>query len=517
MTLIAPDAVAELEAYAAEGSIRGSGARTSGGDLEGKFLVIAATERHRVNIGVHEDAERRAMLVNVVDVPPLCNFILPAIVRSGPLAIAISTAGASPALAKRMKREIADAFGEPYARLAVILNDARGWAKATLPTYQDRKEFFEGIVNGEPDPVELVRDGRERELLELIEQAKQGAARKPPWSREAPAARRQRHRGVRDLARLLADPRRPDRALAGRRLHPRRVRRRDQLLRHRQRVRLRRRRDGVGRDPPRLSARRVRPRDQGLLPDVAIPASKVNRGLSADQIAKQLDASLKRLQTDYVDLYQCHRFDVEVPIEETMEALTKAVESGKVRHIGFSEWTPEQIQAGLDVPGAVKFVSSQPQYNAIWRAPEAEVFPLCAGNGISQIVWSPLAQGVLTGKYAPGEELPADSRAASPEIGGHVGRYLGDDVLEAVARVAPDRRRGRPDARPTCARVGVAPRRGRLGDRRRDAAGAGRTERRGVRRRADARRDRRRRRSAGRAGRHRAPPRPDAREGVMHR
>ena len=122
-------------------------------------MVIAATDDSEVNIGVYEDAERRAMLVNVVDVPPLCNFILPAIVRSGPLAIAISTAGASPALAKRMKREIAELFGEPYARLAVILNDARGWAKGTLPTYQDRKEFFEGIVNGDPDPVELIREG----------------------------------------------------------------------------------------------------------------------------------------------------------------------------------------------------------------------------------------------------------------------------------------------------------------------------------------------------------------------
>ena len=113
------------------------------------------------------------MLVNVVDVPPLCNFILPAIVRSGPLAIAISTAGASPALAKRMKREVSELFGEEYARLAVILNDARGWAKATLPTYQDRKQFFEGIVNGDPDPVELVREGRETEVLALIEAAKE--------------------------------------------------------------------------------------------------------------------------------------------------------------------------------------------------------------------------------------------------------------------------------------------------------------------------------------------------------
>ena len=122
---------------------------------------IAATDDTEVNIGVYDDAEQRAMLVNVVDVPPLCNFILPAIVRTGPLAIAISTAGASPALAKRMKREIAELFGEEYARLAVILNDARGWAKGTLPTYQDRKEFFEGIVNGDPDPVELLRAGQE--------------------------------------------------------------------------------------------------------------------------------------------------------------------------------------------------------------------------------------------------------------------------------------------------------------------------------------------------------------------
>ena len=113
-------------------------------------------------------AERRAMLVNVVDVPPLCNFILPAIVRTGPLAIAISTAGASPALAKRIKAQIADEFGEPYSRLAVLLNEARGWAKGTLPTYQDRKRFFEGIVNGSPDPVELLRAGDEAAVRELI-------------------------------------------------------------------------------------------------------------------------------------------------------------------------------------------------------------------------------------------------------------------------------------------------------------------------------------------------------------
>lgn len=113
------------------------------------------------------------MLVNVVDVPSLCNFILPAIVRTGPLAIAISTAGASPALAKRMKREISDLFGEQYAALAQILNDHRGWAKGTLPTYQDRKAFFEEIVNGDPDPVVLLREGRRAELDELISQARE--------------------------------------------------------------------------------------------------------------------------------------------------------------------------------------------------------------------------------------------------------------------------------------------------------------------------------------------------------
>jgi siroheme synthase-like protein len=176
VTLIAPDAIEPLRDYAQEGSISWKRREYAGAaDLEGVFMVIAATSSSEVNIRVYEDAEARAMLVNVVDVPPLCNFILPAIVRSGPLAIAISTAGASPALAKRMKREIAEMFGEPYARLAVMLNDARGWAKGTLPTYQDRKLFFEGIVNGEPDPVQLVRNGRESEVLALIEAAKESA------------------------------------------------------------------------------------------------------------------------------------------------------------------------------------------------------------------------------------------------------------------------------------------------------------------------------------------------------
>jgi precorrin-2 dehydrogenase len=176
VTLVAPRAVPELADYASEGSIRWEERDFRDSDLDGRFLAIAATSVTEVNISVYEGAERRAMLCNVVDVPPLCNFILPAIVRSGPLAIAISTAGASPALAKRMKREIAESFGEPYAHLAVILNEARGWAKATLPTYQDRKEFFEGIVNGDPDPVELVREGREGEVRALIEAAKESHA-----------------------------------------------------------------------------------------------------------------------------------------------------------------------------------------------------------------------------------------------------------------------------------------------------------------------------------------------------
>ncbi|MDX6632298.1 MAG: precorrin-2 dehydrogenase [Solirubrobacterales bacterium] len=176
VVVVAPEVVPELEAYAAEGSIEWQRREFADPDLDGAFMAIAATNDTDVNIGVYDGAERRAMLVNVVDVPPLCNFILPAIVRTGPLAIAISTAGASPALAKRMKREIAGAFGEPYARLAILLNEPRGWAKATLPTYQDRKAFFESIVNGDPDPVELVREGREDELRELIEAAKAGAA-----------------------------------------------------------------------------------------------------------------------------------------------------------------------------------------------------------------------------------------------------------------------------------------------------------------------------------------------------
>ncbi len=178
VTLVSPEAGPELERLAAEGSIRWERREYAGpADLEGVFIVIACTDSTDTNIRIYEDAERRAMLVNIVDVPPLCNFILPAIVRTGPLAIAISTAGASPALAKRMKAEVGALFGEEYAQLAIMLNDVRGWAKGTLPTYQDRKDFFEGIVNGEPDPIALLRAGDVDGVRAIIERARGEAER----------------------------------------------------------------------------------------------------------------------------------------------------------------------------------------------------------------------------------------------------------------------------------------------------------------------------------------------------
>ena len=176
VTLVAPDAIEPLQALASEGSITWERRTYERTDLEGTFMVIAATSDSEVNIGIYDDAEKRAMLVNVVDVPPLCNFILPAIIRTGPLAIAISTAGASPALAKRIRNEIADEYGEPYAKLAIMLNEVRGWAKGTLPTYQDRKAFFESIVNGDPDPVELLRRGDEDAVRDLIDAARRTAS-----------------------------------------------------------------------------------------------------------------------------------------------------------------------------------------------------------------------------------------------------------------------------------------------------------------------------------------------------
>jgi aryl-alcohol dehydrogenase-like predicted oxidoreductase len=179
------------------------------------------------------------------------------------------------------------------------------------------------------------------------------------------------------------------------------------------------------------------PRDSYVLATkVYFPMSPRDSGLSAAQIRKQLDASLKRLRVDHVDLYQCHRYDPGTPLPETMAALTEAVAQGKTRYIGFSEWSPTQIRAALALPGA-RFVSSQPQYSLLRRDPEVEVFPLCAKEGIGQIVWSPLAQGILTGKYVPGRPPPAGSRAASATMGGFLQGRLETEVLEGVQRLKP--------------------------------------------------------------------------------
>jgi 1-deoxyxylulose-5-phosphate synthase len=181
-----------------------------------------------------------------------------------------------------------------------------------------------------------------------------------------------------------------------------------------------------------------RPRDSYVMATkLFFPMTQQDRGLSREQVFKQVDASLARLQTDYIDLYQCHRYDSETPVEETMEALTEIVRAGKVRAIGFSEWSPQNIRDGLAVPATVKFVSSQPQYSLLWRRPEKEVIPLCAANGISQIVWSPLAQGLLTGKYKPGTPPPADSRAAHDDMNIFMDSWLTPALLEAVDQLRP--------------------------------------------------------------------------------
>lgn len=181
-----------------------------------------------------------------------------------------------------------------------------------------------------------------------------------------------------------------------------------------------------------------RPRDSYILGTKAFfPMSDTDRGLSRTQIEKQLDASLERLRTDFVDLYQCHRYDEETPLDETMEALSAAVRSGKVRYIGFSEWPAERIQAAIDMAGVERFCSSQPQYSLLHRDPEREVIPLSAANGISQIVWSPLAQGVLTGKYRPDQPPPADTRATSEAMGGFIKGMLKPELLNAVQQLKP--------------------------------------------------------------------------------
>jgi 1-deoxyxylulose-5-phosphate synthase len=180
-----------------------------------------------------------------------------------------------------------------------------------------------------------------------------------------------------------------------------------------------------------------RPRDSYVIATKLFFPTDAGSGLSREQVLKQIDLSLARLHTDHVDLYQCHRYDFDTPLEETMGALTEVVRQGKARYLGFSEWPPDKIQDSLDLPNVERFVSSQPQYSLLWRAPEREVIPLCAANGISQIVWSPLAQGALTGKYKPGEAIPHGTRAASTEMGWAMDRFRDDDVLGAVQRLRP--------------------------------------------------------------------------------
>ena len=181
-----------------------------------------------------------------------------------------------------------------------------------------------------------------------------------------------------------------------------------------------------------------RPRDSYILATKVFgPMSDTDKGLSRAQILKQMDASLRRLKTDHVDLYQCHRYDTDTPLEETMEALSEVVRQGKARYIGFSEWSPQQIEAAFAIPGVEKFVSSQPQYSLLWRRPEEKVIPLSAANGVSQIVWSPLAQGVLSGKYQPGADIPAESRAASDSMGQSMQSWLQPEILEAVHNLKP--------------------------------------------------------------------------------
>ncbi len=181
-----------------------------------------------------------------------------------------------------------------------------------------------------------------------------------------------------------------------------------------------------------------RPRSSYVLATkVYFPMSAKDQGLSRAQILKQIDASLQRLRVDHVDLYQCHRYDTATPIDETMQALSEVVRQGKARYIGFSEWTRPQIEGAFAVAGTERFVSSQPQYSLLWRQPEQEIVPLCAAKGVSQIVWSPLAQGVLSGKYAANAKPPKASRATSATMGQFIQSWLRPGILEAVEALKP--------------------------------------------------------------------------------
>jgi len=181
-----------------------------------------------------------------------------------------------------------------------------------------------------------------------------------------------------------------------------------------------------------------RPRDSYVLATKLFwPMSDTDRGLSREQVFKQIDASLARLRTDYVDLYQCHRYDWDTPLEETMQALTEVVHQGKARYLGFSEWPVEKVREAIELPGVEKFVSSQPQYSMLWRGPELELIPFCREHGVSQIVWSPIAQGVLSGKYEPGRPPPADSRWGSERMSYFMDAFNDDTLLERVQLLRP--------------------------------------------------------------------------------
>ena len=180
------------------------------------------------------------------------------------------------------------------------------------------------------------------------------------------------------------------------------------------------------------------PRDRYLMATkLFFPMGPADKGLSRQQVFKQIDASLQRLRVDYIDLYQCHRYDHDTPLEETMQALTEVVRQGKVRYLGFSEWPADKIVAAFAVPGVERFVSSQPEYSMLARRVEPAVLPACRARGVSQIVWSPLAQGALTGKYQPNSAVPADSRAASSTMNGYIKNWTRPEVLSAVQQLRP--------------------------------------------------------------------------------
>jgi len=187
----------------------------------------------------------------------------------------------------------------------------------------------------------------------------------------------------------------------------------------------------------------VRRESYELLTKVYWPtgAGKNDRGLSRKHIMESVHASLKRLQTDHIDLYQFHRFDYETPLEESLSAFDDLIRQGKVFYIGFSEWSAEEINSALKIQEKMsynKFVSSQPQYSMLWRVIESQVVPVCKANGIGQIVWSPIAQGALSGKYLPGKKPPAGSRATDKKGGANmIARWMRDEVLTAVQKLRP--------------------------------------------------------------------------------